>query len=276
MHLRGIEGQEEPVPIPNIVQIVPDTSPPSMTVASAPASATRVRRSVRILAAIALATLVNALGAPPKEHLLAERRDAHARELKSCGRKKACIMKPNAAVHDGNSILADLGPSTSQVRTRWTKNEYDSVTVWIAPGDELPHWHAANRYMVRDAFHAWTAAGAPVRFIFVPDSVRADVHVLWRDSLPDGRAGQVTRFTDARGWLRAAIIEMNTRNMAGGVQDSSTVRAVAMHEVGHLLGLEHSGNERDIMSAWVTARSLTARDRSAMRALYGVSAGLGD
>jgi hypothetical protein len=231
---------------------------------------------VRILAAIALGTLVNSLGAPPKERLLAERRDAHARELKSCGRKKACIMKPNAAVHDGNSILADLGPSTAQVRTRWTKNEYDSVTVWIAPGDEIPQWRVANRYMVRDAFHAWTAAGAPVRFIFVPDSMRADVKVFWRDSLPDGRAGQVTRFTDARGWLRGAIIEMNTRNMAGGVQDSSTVRAVAMHEVGHLLGLEHSGNERDIMSAWVTARSLTARDRSAMRALYGVSAALGD
>jgi predicted Zn-dependent protease len=46
-----------------------------------------------------------------------------------------------------------------------------------------------------------------------------------------------------------------------------------MHEVGHLLGLEHSGNERDIMSAWVTARSLTSRDRAAMRALYGVSVG---
>jgi hypothetical protein len=274
-----LRNKKSPVPIPNIVQIVPDITRPSTTtavIASAPKRATRVRRSVRILAAIALGTLVNSLGAPPKERLLAERRDAHARELKSCGRKKACIMKPNAAVHDGNSILADLGPSTAQVRTRWTKNEYDSVTVWIAPGDEIPQWRVANRYMVRDAFHAWTAAGAPVRFIFVPDSMRADVKVLWRDSLPDGRAGQVTRFTDARGWLRGAIIEMNTRNMAGGVQDSSTVRAVAMHEVGHLLGLEHSGNERDIMSAWVTARSLTARDRSAMRALYGVSAALGD
>lgn len=245
-------------------------------VTATPKRAVRVRRSVRILAGVALATLVNSLGPPPKERLLAERRDAHARELKSCGKRKACIRKPGAAAHDGTAILADVGPSTSQVRSRWTKNEYDSVTVWIAPGEEIPHSQTANRYMVRDAFHAWTAAGAPVRFIFVPDSSRADVQVLWRDSLPDGRAGQVTRLTDPRGWLRAAVIEMNTRNMAGGLQDSLTVRAVALHEVGHLLGLEHSENARDIMSAWVTARSLTSRDRSAMRALYGVSVGLSD
>jgi hypothetical protein len=232
-----------------------------------------VRRSVRILAGVTLATLVNSLGPPTKERLLAERRDAHVRELTSCGRKKACIMKRGAAAHDYSATFADLGPSTSEVRTRWTRNEYDSVTVWIAPGEEIPHMQTTNRYMVRDAFHAWTAAGAPVRFIFVADSLRADVHVLWRDSLPDGRAGQVTRFTDARGWLRAAIIEMNARNMAGGVQNSATVRAVALHEVGHLLGLEHSENERDIMSAWVTARSLTSHDRSAMRTLYGVSVG---
>ena len=130
--------------------------------------------------------------------------------------------------------------------------------------------------MVRDAFHAWTAAGAPVRFVFVPDSARADVRVFWSDSLADGRAGQVTRYVDSRGWLRAAVIEMSTRNLAGGVQDSITVRSVALHEVGHLIGLEHSGSERDIMAPWVIAPRLSSMDRASMRALYGVPAAEGD
>jgi predicted Zn-dependent protease len=130
--------------------------------------------------------------------------------------------------------------------------------------------------MVRDAFHIWTAAGAPVRFVFVSDSSRADVKVLWLDSLPEGRAGQVTRLADQRGWLRSAIIELSTRNIAGKAQDSTTVRAVALHEVGHLLGLEHSADERDIMAAWVTAQSLTVHDRFAMRALYDFADRRGD
>ena len=136
---------------------------------------------------------------------------------------------------------------------RWSEAQFDSVRVWIAPGESVPLWQPANRTMVRDAFHAWSSAGAPVRFVFVSDSTHADVRVIWSDSLTDGRAGQVTRFTDARGWVRSALVEMSTRNLGGGAQDSMTVRAVALHEVGHLLGLEHSRDERDVMAPWVVA-----------------------
>jgi hypothetical protein len=41
--------------------------------------------------------------------------------------------------------------------------------------------------------------------------------------------------------------------------------------VGHLLGLEHSTDERDIMASWVLASRLTPRDVEAMRALYEVA-----
>ena len=182
-------------------------------------------------------------------------------------------MKPVAAAQKGSATSADAAPSTTHFRSRWAESEYDDVTVWIAPGEEVPLWRTVDRFMVRDAFHAWSAAGAPVRFVFVSDSSGADVHVFWRDSLPESRAGQMTRLVDRRGWLRAATIELSTRNMAGGAQDSTTVRAVALHEVGHLLGLEHSDDDRDIMSAWVTAPALTSRDRSAMRKLYDVASG---
>lgn len=200
------------------------------------------------------------------ETIIAERREAHVRVLRQCGTKKLCLRKPGVS----QKTDAEL-PMGSPLR-RWSEAQVDSVTVWIAPGEPVPLWQAANRTMVRDAFHAWSAAGAPVRFVFVPDSTHADVRVVWSDLLADGRAGQVTRFTDARGWVRSALMEMSTRNLGGGAQDTLTVRAVALHEVGHLLGLEHSHDERDVMAPWVVAGSLTRRDRAAMRTLYGVGA----
>ena len=231
------------------------------------------RRLTRLAAGLALTALAFGSGTRPPESLVVERRDGHVRELKACGRQKACIRKPARAARRATGTTESVAtpPAHMSYRRRWSEAQYDDVTVWIASGEAVPLWRKANRFMVRDAFHGWTAAGAPVHFVFVADSSRADVRVLWADSLPDGRAGQVTRLADQRGFLRAATIEMSTRNIGGRRQDSATVYAVALHEVGHLLGLEHSADEHDIMAAWVTAPSLTAQDRAAMRTLYDIA-----
>ena len=225
---------------------------------------------VRGVAATLLGLVLCSLGKPPEQRLFAERRDAYARVLESCGRKKACIMGPSVAASDGLAGEIPARAATTHFRSKWTENQYDYVRVWIAPSDSVPLARPANRFVVRDAFHEWSAAGAPVRFVFVADSALADVRVIWRDSLPDARAGQVTRFTDNTGWLRSATIELSTRSMSGKSQKTSTVHAVALHEVGHLLGLEHSDDDHDIMAAWVTSATLTSRDILLMRALYGV------
>jgi hypothetical protein len=233
-----------------------------------------MRRAARWTVGIALTGLTLAIGPVPREQLVAEQREGHARVLTACGTKKACIRKRRVP----RTVLADVAPleerdsSGTRTRRRWSEAQYDSVTVWIAPGEDVPLWRPVDRTMVRDAFHGWTAAGAPVRFVFVPDSLRADVRVLWRDSLAEGRAGQVTRWANSEGWLRAAVIEMSTRNLVGGAQDSVTMHSVALHEIGHLLGLEHSRDERDIMAPWVVAQSLTTRDRFKMRVLYDLAA----
>ena len=187
-----------------------------------------------------------------------------------CRKSSPCAAARSAASAWADSLtyLSFDADGVSEIR-RWPDDGLP-VTVWIGESGGPRSRSAARRRIARDAFHAWTAAGVPERFMFVSDSSNAMVHVLWRRELPDRRAGQVTRQTDSEGWLRSAVVELSVRNLVGGIQDTATLRAVALHEVGHVIGLEHSPDERDIMAPWVVARQISERDRATAGAIYGV------
>jgi hypothetical protein len=231
--------------------------------------ATRVRRGTQWLVAALL--LCEWRFPPPQLSLSSEQRSAlSAINVKRCRKGSACTgskLGTVGAAFDSLTYLGSLGEGA--VLRRWPDDD-QPITVWIgeAPGSSARR--AMRRAIARDAFHAWSQAGVPERFVFVPDSASAMVHVLWRQRLPDRRAGQVTRQADSEGWLHAATVELSVRNMSGAVQDTATLRAVSLHEVGHLLGLEHSPDEADIMAPWVVARQLSPRDRATARALYGI------
>jgi matrixin len=235
---------------------------------SAPSRMTRVRRSAQWLVAALL--LCEWRFPPPQIPLLTEQRSAlSAIGAKRCRKGAPCVARLGTvgAQVDSLTYLGSLGEGPTL--RRWPDDGLP-ITVWIADAPGSPWRSAKRRAIARDAFHAWSQAGVPERFYFVPDSASAMVHVLWRKQLPDRRAGQVTRQADSEGWLHAATVELSVRNMSGAVQDTATLRAVSLHEVGHLLGLEHSPDERDIMAPWVLARQLSPRDRATARALYGI------
>lgn len=189
----------------------------------------------------------------------------------ACSRGARCAV-PRGLPLPGKreAVVRDADEALSRRERRGRSGEDDAISVWIAYGATIPKYRSASRRAVRDAFHTWTAAGVPLRFLFVSDSSRATVHVVWRERLPAHRAGQVTRSVDGDGWLHSAVVELSTRSVTGAEQDQRTLHAVALHEVGHLIGLQHSGDPDDVMAARVRARDLTEQDRASARVLYRV------
>jgi len=55
--------------------------------------------------------------------------------------------------------------------------------------------------------------------------------------------------------------------------DARGMRAIALHETGHALGLSHSGEASDIMAALVRVDGLSAQDRNTIKLLYSYPAG---
>ena len=157
--------------------------------------------------------------------------------------------------------------------TRWTDRTTRPLRVFLRDGDGIAGWTPDQLPAVRDAFDTWTRAGIPVRFTFVTDSASADVHVRFTAGFANGISGKTVWSRDADYWIVAGAIQLAIAHPGGGAVTPPQMRAIALHEVGHLLGLDHADSPDDIMAARVRARDLSDADRATVRLLYTVPAG---
>jgi hypothetical protein len=155
---------------------------------------------------------------------------------------------------------------------RWPDRRADPIRVWLdgsLDGAQVP---AAFESAVQAAFAEWSSIGLPVRFEYVQRSQDAEVRVHWIDHLAR-KTGSTTWRANRRGWLTSGDITLATHISGGQPIDAHGMRQLALHEVGHLVGLSHSDNARDIMAPLVRANDLSSADVATARLLYSFQAG---
>ncbi|HVX39971.1 MAG TPA: matrixin family metalloprotease [Gemmatimonadaceae bacterium] len=155
---------------------------------------------------------------------------------------------------------------------RWPDRTAQPLRVWIDSSGIVSGPRAAFPAAVRAAFSDWAATGIPVRFAFVSSPRNADVRVHWTERL-DHKTGSTTWRTDRTGWLTDGDITLAMHMSTGMELNPREMHAIALHEVGHALGLSHSEDPRDIMAALVRVDQLSPADRATIELLYSLPAG---
>ncbi|HEY4129621.1 MAG TPA: matrixin family metalloprotease [Gemmatimonadaceae bacterium] len=155
---------------------------------------------------------------------------------------------------------------------RWSANSARPVRVWIDSSVTISGAQAAYPAAVRSAFEQWSMTGIPLTFAFVSRERDADIRVRWTDHL-DQKTGSTTWRTDRGGQLTSSDIVLATHVSDGHPLDTRGMRAIALHEVGHSLGLSHSDDPRDIMAPLVRVDGLSQSDRGTIKLLYSLPTG---
>ncbi len=172
-----------------------------------------------------------------------------------------------------STYLADMvtasGDSTLR---RWDNRKRVPVRVWIT-STNAANFKPAFVDATQIAFDRWTGVGVPVRFVFGADSSSAEVTVRWRMQFEIERTGQTDLTWDADGQIQSALVTLATFDPKGRPLDTDDIRVVAMHEVGHVLGLDHSKDSTDIMFPTAKVRDLSDRDIRTAILLYQLTPG---
>lgn len=113
----------------------------------------------------------------------------------------------------------------------------------------------------------------PVHFDTGADSASADIVVIWTRQLDSNRTGRTDLTWDRHGYIHHAMIVLATHSPDGRELDSRRMSGLALHELGHAIGLNHSPNRDDVLHAVAYASELSERDRRTARMLYELPPG---
>jgi hypothetical protein len=165
------------------------------------------------------------------------------------------------------TYIGQLLAERDSTLSRWPTRLADPIRVWIEPSSRV-----GFDERVRGAFGEWGGIGLPLRFVFVGRARDAEIRVTWTDYLVHKTGNTVWR-VDRNGWMRGSDVILATHLGDGRVLDTRSLRAIALHEVGHAIGLAHSDDRHDVMAPLVRVASLSAEDRATARLLYALPPG---
>ena len=184
--------------------------------------------------------------------------------LLSAGNIGAQVVVP-----PGDTYVESSGPSQSGSMARWRipATEPRVLLVYFeAPPEHRPEfWNEA-----RNALRVWEdESGAPLSFQEADGPEESDVEFRWISRFSTVQAGSTHRQLDDSGFIEHVTVTLADTHSDGMRMSDEFVRLVALHEVGHVVGLPHSENPSDIMHPGNRNLELSGRDIRSVRILYG-------
>ena len=158
-------------------------------------------------------------------------------------------------------------------------DDTEAVTVRVpAPSHEDP---TVSRRLQRAAIRgiqAWQGHPFPLRIQERDLGRRADLVVRWVRQLDGSSLGRTrSSYRTVRSETTYRVVDLTLASRSPHddrrILDARQVELVAAHEMGHALGLPHSGEPSDVMYPTNTATHLTARDYRTLESLYSLPNG---
>lgn len=166
------------------------------------------------------------------------------------------------------TFIGEMLASHDSSLARWPDRRLQPLRIWIQSTPNLADWSPDGVSIVREAFIDWADTGIPLNFTFVLDSLSADVHVTWIDRFVEPISGKTLWSHDEHWWILDANIVLAVHHRTGEILDADATRAIALHEVGHLIGLDHTADTTSIMTPRVRVKDLSTADRATAQLLY--------
>lgn len=186
------------------------------------------------------------------------------------------LLKNEIAMAQKSTIKSPPGTYLREVTVygvaRFTKDRMP-LKVFVSSGSAIAGFKPSYKVALKKAFQQWQSKSKSlVSFKFVDSNSACDIECHWTDNiskLVTPLEGGHSRFTDSEfGRVSAEIVILLKRD--GRFITASDVERIALHEIGHSIGLNgHSNNKKDIMFMTVDSTPIISKaDILTLEALY--------